>query len=116
MLELTANHGADVVVDVGGKDTLEESAKSVAFGGQISIVGGLTGYGGQFRASTLIGKSARAQGIFVGSRADFLRMNAFIERHRLRPVVERVVPLEQFADALKQMESGNFVGKIVLRL
>jgi NADPH:quinone reductase-like Zn-dependent oxidoreductase len=116
VLELTSGHGADVIVDVGGKDTLEESTRSVAFGGQISIVGGLTGYGGQFRASSLIGKTARAQGIFVGSRADFLRMNTFIARHRLHPVVDRVVPLEQYADALKQMESGNFVGKIVLRL
>jgi NADPH:quinone reductase-like Zn-dependent oxidoreductase len=116
VLELTAGRGADVIVDVGGKDTLEESVKSVAFGGQVSIVGGLTGYGGTFRASSLIGKSARAQGIFVGSRADFLRMNAFIARQRLHPVVERVLPLEQYADALKQMESGNFVGKIVLRL
>jgi NADPH:quinone reductase-like Zn-dependent oxidoreductase len=43
-------------------------------------------------------------------------MNTFIERHRLHPVIDRVVPLEQYADALKQMESGNFVGKIVLRL
>jgi NADPH:quinone reductase-like Zn-dependent oxidoreductase len=116
VLELTANHGADVVVDVGGKSTLEESVKSLAFQGQISIVGGLTGYDGQLSASRLIGKSARAQGIFVGSRADFARMNAFIVRHRLRPAVDRVVPLEQYADALKQMETGNFVGKIVLHL
>ena len=116
VLELTANHGADVVVDVGGKSTLEESLKSLAFQGQISIVGGLTGYDGQLSASRLIGKSARAQGIFVGSRADFARMNAFIVRHRLRPVVDRVVPLEQYADALKQMADGSFVGKIVFRL
>jgi NADPH:quinone reductase-like Zn-dependent oxidoreductase len=116
VLELTANHGADVVVDVGGKSTLEESVKSLAFWGQISIVGGLTGYDGQLPAARLLGKSARAQGIFVGSRADFGRMNAFIVKHRLHPAIERVVPLEQYADALKQMESGNFVGKIVLRL
>jgi NADPH:quinone reductase-like Zn-dependent oxidoreductase len=113
VLELTGGHGADVVVDVGGKSTLEES---VAFWGQISIVGGLTGYDGQIPAARLLGKSARAQGIFVGSRADFARMNAFIVRHRLHPAIDRVVPLEQYADALKQLESGNFVGKIVLRL
>lgn len=116
VLEITGGHGADVVVDVGGKSTLEESIKSLAFHGQVSIVGGLTGYDGTFPASRLIGKSARAQGIFVGSRADFLRMNAFIERHKLRPVIERVLPFEQYPEALQLMESGNFIGKIVVRL
>lgn len=116
VLELTAGHGADLIVDVGGKDTLDESAKSVAYAGQISLVGGLAGYDGRFRAAALINRSVRAQGIYVGSRADFMRMNAFIEKHRLRPVIERVVPLEQYPDALKQMADSNFVGKIVLRL
>lgn len=116
VMEITSGHGADLVVDVGGKDTLTESAKSVAFGGQVSIVGGLTGYGGMLPARTLIGRAARAQGIYVGSQADFVRMNAFITRHHLRPVIERVVPFDQYADALRQLESGSFVGKLVLRL
>jgi D-arabinose 1-dehydrogenase-like Zn-dependent alcohol dehydrogenase len=61
-------------------------------------------------------KTARAQGVFVGSRVDFLTMSEFITRHKVRPVIEHVFPLEQYAEALKLMESGNFVGKIVLRL
>jgi NADPH:quinone reductase-like Zn-dependent oxidoreductase len=116
VLELTAGHGADLIVDVGGKDTLEESARSIAYAGQVSLVGGLTGYDGRFRAAALINKSVRAQGIYVGSRADFLRMNAFIEKHRLQPVIDRVVPLEQYDAALTQMKDSNFIGKIVLRL
>lgn len=43
-------------------------------------------------------------------------MSAFLTQHRLRPVIERVFPLEQFEQALDLMESGNFVGKIVLTL
>lgn len=61
-------------------------------------------------------KSARVQGVFVGSRADYLRMSAFIVTHRLHPVIDRVFPLEQFDEALRALDSGNFVGKIVLRL
>ena len=116
VLELTAGHGADVIVDVGGKSTLDQSVRSLAFGGTLSIVGGLTGYDGELRASALLGKVANAQGIFVGSRADLLRMNAFIAAHRLHPAIDKTYPLEQFDAALKQMSSGNFIGKIVLRL
>jgi NADPH:quinone reductase-like Zn-dependent oxidoreductase len=116
VLELTHGHGADVVVDVGGKDTLEQSIKSLAYSGTLSIVGGLTGYDGDIPAARLIGKAARAQGVFVGSRADFLRMNAFIAKHRLHPVIDRVFTLDHYDEALQHMASNNFVGKIVLRL
>jgi NADPH:quinone reductase-like Zn-dependent oxidoreductase len=61
-------------------------------------------------------KVARAQGVFVGSRADFLRMNAYIATHKLHPVIDRVFTLDQYEDALAYMKSGNFVGKVVLRL
>ena len=59
-------------------------------------------------------KRASAQGIYVGSRADYLAMSAFITAHRLKPAIERTFPFDQYPDALKLMESGSFVGKIVL--
>jgi len=116
VLELTGGHGADVIVDVGGKSTLAQSALSLAHHGTLSVVGGLTGYDGQISADALILKRARAQGIYVGSRADYLRMSEFITAHKLKPVIEREFPFEQYQDALKLLESGNFVGKIVLKL
>lgn len=116
VMELTNGHGADVVVDVGGKDTLALSVESLAYHGTVSIVGGLTGYGGEIAALGLLLKTARAQGIYVGSRADYLRMSEFIVAHKLHPVIDKVFPLEQYEAALEHMASGNFVGKIVLRL
>jgi NADPH:quinone reductase-like Zn-dependent oxidoreductase len=115
VLELTGGHGADVIVDVGGKNTLPMSAQCLAYTGTLSVVGGLSGYDGEIPASDLIMKRARAQGIYVGSRADYLEMSRFITAHKLKPVIERVFPFEQYEDALKLMESGSFVGKIVLK-
>ena len=114
VLELTGGHGADVVVDVGGKSTLEQSARSLAYHGTLSLVGGLTGYDGQVPAVNLLMKRARAQGIYVGSRADYLQMSAFITSHGLKPVIEREFAVTQYDEALKLLESGNFVGKIIL--
>ncbi len=116
VLQLTNGHGADLVVDVGGKDTLEESVKSLAGAGTLSIVGGLTGYGGNISAWGLLSKDADAASVFVGSRADYLRMTAFMSKHRLHPVVDRVFALEQYEAALQDLAAGNFMGKIVLRL
>lgn len=114
--ELTQGHGADVVVDVGGKSTLEQSLRSLATGGTLSIVGGLTGYDGMLPAGALIDTSATVQGIFVGSRADLQKMEAFMVSHELHPVIDRAFSFEQFDEALKYMAKGDFVGKIVVRV
>ncbi len=114
LLELTAGHGADLVVDVGGKDTLARSINSLADGGALALVGGLTGYDGQLAQGPLIEKRARVQAIYVGSRADFERMGAFIASHHLHPAIDRTFPLSQYQDALAYLQSGNFFGKIVI--
>jgi NADPH:quinone reductase-like Zn-dependent oxidoreductase len=114
VLELTHGHGADVVVDVGGKNTLAQSSKCLAWYGTLSVVGGLAGYDGEIPAVDLLMKRARAQGIYVGSRADYLRMSGFIAAHGIKPVVEREIPIARYEEALKLLESGSFVGKIVL--
>jgi NADPH:quinone reductase-like Zn-dependent oxidoreductase len=116
VMAVTQGHGADLIVDVGGKDTLEESVKSLAYGGMLSIVGGLSGYDGSISAVGLLNKTANARGIFVGSRADYLRMSAFIAEHQLHPVIDRVFPLDQYDAALQYLRAGNPVGRVVLKL
>ncbi len=95
---------------------MEQSLKSVADDGSISLVGGLTGYEGNLSTVGLILKHARANGVFVGSRADYLRMSEFIVKHQMHPAIEKVYPLDQYEAALKHLTSNNFVGKIVLKL
>jgi len=90
--------------------------KSLSYGGMLSIVGGLSGYDGSLSAVGLLNKTANARGIFVGSRADYLRMSRFIVEHRLRPVIDRVFPLEQYEAALEHLRTGNPVGRVVLKL
>jgi NADPH:quinone reductase-like Zn-dependent oxidoreductase len=116
VVQLTNGHGADLVVDIGGKSTLEESTNSLADEGKLAIVGGLQGYDGNISAWGLLEKSALAYGVFVGSRAEYLRMSEFMTKHQLHPVIERVYPFAQYPDALQLLASGNFVGKIVLRM
>jgi len=114
--QLTNGHGADLVVDIGGKSTLDESTKSLADEGKLAIVGGLSGYDGNISSWVLLERSAQAYGVFVGSRAEYLRMSEFMSRHKVLPVIERVYPFAQYPEALELLASGNFVGKIVLRL
>lgn len=115
VLQVTGGHGADFIVNIAGKETLAQSTQSLAYGGSLAIVGGITGYHGEIPAWDLLAKTAQARGIYVGSQADYRRMLDFISKHRMRPVIDRVFPFEQYAEALQHFESGDFIGKVVIR-
>lgn len=116
VLAATGGQGVEQILEVGGEGTLGESLKSVALGGHIAIIGGLSGFGGAIPPRALMTRSARVSGIFVGSRAMFEEMNAFVERHRIKPVVDRVFGFDEAAAAFAYMDSGSLFGKVVIRV
>jgi NADPH:quinone reductase-like Zn-dependent oxidoreductase len=67
-MELTGGRGADRVIDMGRRATLEQSTSSVAYEGTLALVGGLGGYDGSVSSWSLIEKSITAQGVLAGSR------------------------------------------------
>jgi len=108
--------GVEHVLEVGGTNTLAQSLAVLAPGGHIAIIGGLSGFGGQIPAASLIATATSISGIFVGSRAHFESMNAFIEEHRIKPVIDATLDFTEADQAYALMESGQHFGKIVIRV
>ena len=108
--------GVDHVVEVGGAGTLNESLKAVSYGGQISLIGVLTGGKGEISTGAILMKNVRVQGIYVDSREMFEDMNRAIALHKIRPICDHVFPLESARSALEYMESGAHFGKICIQL
>jgi NADPH:quinone reductase-like Zn-dependent oxidoreductase len=113
---LTDGAGVDQVLEVGGRDTLGKALEALAFGGHIALIGGLTGFGSDIPTSSLMFINATASGIYVGSRAHFEAMNAFISEHQIHPLIDRAFDFEQAPAAFEFMNSGNYMGKIVIRV
>lgn len=113
--ELTGGVGVDLVVEVGGAGTLDQSLRAVRFGGAVSLIGNLAGIDAQVRLTLIFMQRLRMLGIFVGSRESFEAMNRAIAVHGLRPVVDRVFPLEESRAAFELMEAGGHFGKICIR-
>ena len=113
--ELTAGDGVDYVVEVGGAGTLTESLRAVRYGGQISLIGVLTGGSAEINTASILMKNVKVQGIYVGSREMFEAMNSAIALHKLHPVCDRVFPFHEAPEALKYMETGSHFGKICIR-
>ena len=61
-------------------------------------------------------KQVRVQGIFVGSRADFLAMNRAISQNKLKPVIDSVFAFADARAAFQKMEAASHFGKIVIRM
>jgi NADPH:quinone reductase-like Zn-dependent oxidoreductase len=113
--KLTDGVGVDNVVEVGGSDTLPKSLKAVRIGGLVSVIGLLSGAQSTVAPTSILMNSIRLQGIYVGSRWMFERMNRAIAFHKIKPVVDRVFPWDEFPDALRYMEQQQHFGKICLR-
>ncbi len=113
--ELTGRRGVDHVVEVGGAGTLSKSISAVRMGGHIALIGVLAG-NADVNWMPIFMKAIRLQGIFVGSRAMFESMNAFFEKHRIKPMIDRVFEFGEAREALKTMESATHFGKLVVSM
>jgi NADPH:quinone reductase-like Zn-dependent oxidoreductase len=114
VLRLTDGIGVDHVVEVGGAGTVSRSVRSTRVGGRVTIIGVLAS-GSDFNVISVLMKSIRMQGIYVGSRQMFEDMSRAIGATHLKPVIDRTFGFEEARKALEYMESGSHFGKIVLK-
>jgi NADPH:quinone reductase-like Zn-dependent oxidoreductase len=114
--ELTGGAGVDLVVEVGGAGTLEQSLRSVRMGGTICLIGNLAGLVAQVPLALIFMQQVRIQGILVGHREGFEAMNRAIAQHEMRPVVDRTVPFEEARAAFELMAASGHFGKICVRV
>ncbi|MBV9675517.1 MAG: zinc-binding dehydrogenase, partial [Acidobacteriaceae bacterium] len=81
----------------------------------ISVIGALSGAEPNVTPVDILMNSVRVQGIYVGSRLMFERLNRAIELHAIKPVIDRTFAWTEFKEALRHMESQSHFGKICLR-
>ena len=110
----TGGRGVDLVVEVGGAGTFQQSLAATRTGGVIAQIGVLAGREQPLTITPILHKMLDIRGIYVGSRRHFLEMNRAIEQTRLRPVIDRVFSFGEAKEAFKTMENASHFGKIVI--
>jgi NADPH:quinone reductase-like Zn-dependent oxidoreductase len=111
---VTGGRGVDHIVEVGGAGTLPLSLRAVRTGGHIALIGVLAG-AGEANPLPAVMKHVRLRGIYIGSREMFEAMNRAIVLHGLRPVIDRLFPFADAVAALRYLESGAHIGKVVIQ-
>ena len=116
MLELTGGRGADLTLEVGGADTLARTLLATRPGGEISLIGVLSGIEGKLNLGPVLHRSLNLHGIYVGSRAIFAAMNQAVAANRMRPIVDRAFSFAETAEAFRHFASGRHFGKVIIRI
>ena len=113
---LAQGKGVDLVVEVGGAGTLNESIRATRIGGSISLIGVLAGPADNLRLPLVAMQQIRIQGVACGSIEAFQEMANAVSLHRLRPIVDRVFPFTQVREAFAHLASGQHFGKVAIAI
>ena len=112
-----SGHGVDLVVEVGGVGTLNESIRATRIGGTIAFIGVLAGPPpSDLRLPLMVMQQQRLQGVTVGSVEDLKAMVDGISVNRMKPVIDRIFSFDQAKQAFAHMESGAHFGKVAIAI
>ena len=118
VLRLTAGRGADVVLNTVGYSTLEKSLASCASNGRVMQLGAAESFkeANVKNLPNLILKDITIKGFTVASRAMLADLVRAVESNNFKPYIDRVFPFEQTLDAIRYAQSGEKIGKVVIRI
>lgn len=111
---LTGGRGVDRVIETAGASPAQ-SLRATRLGGRVSLVG-TRGGAAQVDVKAIFGAGATVQPIAVGNRAQLEAMVRVVERHELKPVIDRVFAFGQVPEAFAYYLTGSSFGKVVIRL
>ncbi len=124
--DATAGRGVDVILDSIGARYLAANVASLAPGGALVLIGLMGGARGEIDLAALLLKRARVVGSTLRTRpveekasivrAFESRFGEALRAGRLRPVIDRVLPLVEAGEAHRLVQSSAHFGKVVLRI
>jgi tumor protein p53-inducible protein 3 len=124
--EATGGRGVDVVLDPIGAAYLADNLASLALGGRLVLIGLMGGAKAEIGLATLLGRRLSVIGSTLRTRsveekaaiaaAFRARFGEDLASGRIRPIVDRILPIEAVAEAHRVMKASEHFGKIVLRI
>ncbi len=116
IFKLTNRLGVDVVVDNVGAATYHTSLRALKRGGRLLTVGNTSGAKFEFDYRLMFGKHLSIIGSTMGTHADYETVMGMVFDGRLRPVIDSIYPLEDGLTALRRLQAGEVMGKLVLSI
>ena len=121
--QLTDGRLCDLVFDTVGGDVFDESTRCVAFGGQLQVIGFVSGRIPEIAVNIPLIKGFSVVGVRAGEyarrfpergKAIAAEIDALASAKRITPHIDRTLPLTRWREAFDAMAAGEIVGKVVL--
>jgi zinc-binding alcohol dehydrogenase/oxidoreductase len=106
----------DIIIDSAGGDGMGALLGLAKPGGRLVFYGATRGNPTTLDLRKVFWKQLNLLGSTMGSPEDFAAMIAFVNKHAIRPVVDRVFPIDQGESALRHMDAAQQFGKIVIKI
>ncbi|CDX15753.1 Alcohol dehydrogenase zinc-binding domain protein [Mesorhizobium sp. ORS 3324] len=113
--ERTDGLGVNHILEMVGGDNARRSLNALAADGRLSVIGLLGAMEISFPVLPFMRNRIVVQGISIGHRRSFERMNQAIETLGIKPVIDKVFRFDELPQAFGHLEKGPF-GKIVIAL
>lgn len=111
---LTDKRGVDIVVDSIGEATWMKSLRSLARNGRLVVYGATTGHMPPIDLRLVFWRQLQILGTTMSNRREFSEVMKLVWQRKLRPVIDRIFPLQEAAQAHKMMENREQFGKLIL--
>lgn len=112
--QLTDRVGVDVAFDHVGGELFEQAVAATRWGGRVVTCGATAGFAPKIDLRSIFFRQVEIRGSTMGRRGDLAAALPLINEGRLRPIVDRVMPLWEAPAAHELLEQRRVFGKIVL--
>jgi NADPH:quinone reductase-like Zn-dependent oxidoreductase len=111
---LTGKRGVDFVFEHTGAATWPQSLRCAARGGRIATCGATSGYDARTDLRYVFSKQLTIIGSTMGAKGRLFDLVALLAAGRIRPVIDRTLPLAEVAQGQRLLEERQVFGKVVV--
>ncbi len=108
--------GFDVVIDSAAGDGFMNLVKCCKSGARICFYGGTKGVINNLNPQIIFWKQLTILGSTMGNNQEFAEMVAYVNEHKIKPVIDEVFEFEDIQKALDKMDKGLHFGKLVIKI
>jgi NADPH:quinone reductase-like Zn-dependent oxidoreductase len=112
--KITNREGVDIVIEHVGAATWDESVRSLKSSGTLVTCGATTGPDVKLNLNHLFGRQLSLLGSYMGTMPELCDVLGHVFAGRIKPVVDRIFPLQDLRAAHEYLEKSQMFGKVVV--
>lgn len=112
--EFVRGRGVEVVLDSVGAQTFPKGFQLLQKGGRLLLCGKLTGLDVPLSLHQTYLRHLSILGLYLGEKHELEALLSWVEERKIKPIIDRIFPLKEAAEAQRVMASAEHVGKLVL--